>query len=125
VADSGNNRIQKFTADGVFIAQWGSSGIDAGQFGWPSGIAVDGEGNVYVTEVNGNRVQKFTSVGNFITQWGSAGEGEGEFSEPNGIAVDGNGYVYVLDSGNNRVQKFESYEAGRYIYLPLVIRNVP
>jgi sugar lactone lactonase YvrE len=110
VADSGNNRIQKFTADGVFVAQWGSPGTDAGQFSWPSGIAVDGEGSVYVTEVAGNRVQKLTSDGSFVTQWGSAGEGEGEFSEPNGIAVDGDGYVYVLESGNNRIQKFESYE---------------
>ena len=112
VVDSGNHRIQRFTAAGAFAAQWGSPGTGEGQFNWPHGITVDQQGDVYVTEVVGNRVQKFTSAGGFVTKWGSAGEGEGEFAGPTGIAVDGDGYVYVLDSGNNRIQKFESYEAG-------------
>lgn len=112
VADSGNHRIQKFTADGAYLAQWGSPGADAGQFNWPRGITVDQDGAVYVTEVGGNRVQKFTAAGSFITLWGSPGQGQGEFSGPGGVAVDGDGYVYVLDSGNHRIQKFEPYESG-------------
>ncbi len=106
VADSGNDRIQRFTSGGAFIAQWGSPGVDAGQFSWPSSIAVCGEGNVYVTEVEGHRVQKFTPEGDFIIQWGSGGKGAGELSGPSGVAVDSDGSLYVLDTGNYRIQKF-------------------
>ncbi len=137
VADSGNNRVQRFTAGGAYLAQWGSPGTDGGQFNRPRGITVDQDGDVYVTEMLGNRVQKFTAAGGFITGWGSPGTGEGQFSGPGGVAVDGDGYVYVLDSGNHRIQKFEPDEVGPTptvtptrtpdaalrVYLPLVLRQ--
>ena len=107
VADgSYNSRVQKFDADGTFLAKWGSSGSGDGEFSSPSGIAVDGAGNVYVTDRMNNRVQKFTSDGTFLTKWGSYGSSSGQFQYPSGIAVDGAGNVYVVDTGNNRVQKF-------------------
>jgi DNA-binding beta-propeller fold protein YncE len=108
VADSGNNRIQKFTSDGIFIAKWGSVGSGDGQFYDPSGIAVDGYGNVYVADSGNNRIQKFTSDGIFIAKWGSYGSGDGQLLFPFGIAVDGFGNVYVLDQDNVRIQKFTS-----------------
>ena len=46
-------------------------GSGDGQFHDPTGVAVDGAGNVYVTDANNNQVQKFTSNGTFVTQWGS------------------------------------------------------
>ena len=60
VADSGNNRIQKFTSTGTYVTQWGSSGSGNGQFNYPFGVAVDGSGNVYVADSNNNRVEKFS-----------------------------------------------------------------
>jgi DNA-binding beta-propeller fold protein YncE len=57
VADTGNHRIQKLTADGAFVAQWGGMGSEPGQFNAPSGIAVDGQGRVYVTDTGNGRVQ--------------------------------------------------------------------
>ena len=84
----------------------GSQGEDDGQFSWPTGIAVDGSGRVYVTDSRNDRVQVFGTDGQFLTQWGSQGSGDGQFSSPTGIAVDGSRMVYVVDSRNHRVQVF-------------------
>ncbi|MFJ7730808.1 SMP-30/gluconolactonase/LRE family protein [Lysinibacillus sp. NPDC097231] len=65
VADSENQRIQKFTSDGTFQKTWGSSGASDGQFQYPTGIAVDAAGNVYVADYYSHRIQKFTSDGTF------------------------------------------------------------
>ena len=104
VADTDNDRIQKFTSDGVLVTQWGTSGSGDGQFLGPHGVAVDGSGNVYVADYANRRVQKFTSAGVFVTKWG----GTFQFGNPYGVAVDGSGNVYVTDSSNHRVQKFTS-----------------
>ncbi|MFH1961832.1 MAG: right-handed parallel beta-helix repeat-containing protein [bacterium] len=106
VADSNNNRIQKFDSDGTFITKWGSSGSGDGQFSYPCGVAVDTSGNVFVADYSNNRIQKFTPDGKFITKWGSNGSGAGQFSYPRTIAVDTSGNVFVADCGNNRIQKF-------------------
>ncbi len=90
-----------------FITKWGSYGSGGGLFDKPSGVAVDGSGNVYVVDTYNHRVQKFTSDGTFLTKWGTLGSGDGQFNAPRGVAVDKWGYVYVADFGNNRVQKFK------------------
>jgi hypothetical protein len=59
VADTWNNRIQRFTADGVFVLEWGRHGHAASQFGHPLGIAVDGSGHAYVTDTENHRIQVF------------------------------------------------------------------
>jgi DNA-binding beta-propeller fold protein YncE len=79
-----------------------------GSFRFPTGIAIDKDGNVYVADSWNNRIQKFTSDGTFITKWGSTGSGDGEFRFPTGIAIDKDGNVYVADFSNNRIQKFTS-----------------
>jgi len=108
VADLGNHRIQKFTASGRFVTQWGAKGTNAGRFNKPAGIARDGEGNVYVVDTGNSRIQKFSADGLFIRQWGGPGNGEGQFSAPRGIAIDEEGNVYVVDTGNSRIQKFSA-----------------
>jgi DNA-binding beta-propeller fold protein YncE len=106
VADSDNNRIQKFDSSGNFLTQWGSPGSGNGQFSYPTGIAIDSSNNVYVSD-GYSRVQKFDSSGNYLTQWGSYGSGNGQFYSSRGIAVDSSNNVYVADAGNNRIQKFD------------------
>jgi sugar lactone lactonase YvrE len=62
VADSGNHRVQKFSADGVFLWKFGGPGLDYGQFGQatgPQGLAVDAAGRIYVSDPDNNRVQVF------------------------------------------------------------------
>jgi DNA-binding beta-propeller fold protein YncE len=113
VADTQNNRIQKFTSSGSPLKTWGSEGDANGHFDVPSGIAVDSSGNVYVADTYNDRIQKFTASGTFIKAWGEWGSENGEFYHPYGVAVDKNGYVYVADSGNDRIQK--STSSGTFI----------
>ncbi len=91
-----------------FVLKWGSHGRVDGQFLYPYDVAVDSEGNVYVSDFYNYRIQKFDSDGNFITKWGSNGTGDGQFRGPRNIAIDKHDNVYVADSYNNRIQKFDS-----------------
>lgn len=62
VADQGNGRIQEFTQNGTFMARFGASGSGPGQFIFsnPAGIAVNGKGEIWVTDTDNNRIQKWT-----------------------------------------------------------------
>jgi len=126
VVDMGNHRVQKFdTSTNVLpqlITKWGG-GIgpghasspqaqEAGQLRSPWGIALDGRGDVYITDTGNQRVQKFDREGNFLTQWGGFGGGDAQFNFPYGIAVDARGSVFVVDSGNTRVQQFLPSDEG-------------
>lgn len=91
-----------------YVAQWGSLGSGAGQFGDPSGVAVDSVGNVYVADFQLRHVQKFDAQGNYLMEWGSFGTGDGQFGYLEGIAIDSLDHVYVVDSGNSRIQKFDN-----------------
>ncbi len=128
VADTPNNRIQKFDSGGNFLGKFGSrcivftgggySGgcIDPdgpgplesgdGQFDVPVDVAFDGLGNIYVADYGNARIQKFDSGGNFLLKFGGPGSDDGQFDGPNGIAVDSAGHVYVADDSNDRIQKF-------------------
>lgn len=113
VADSDNNRIQKFTSTGGFITKWGTFGTGNGQFKNPTGVAVASDGSVYVVDANNIRVQKFTSTGAYVTQWSGSGTAAGHFQALAGVAVDLSGNVYTIEGATNRVQKFTS--AGSYL----------
>ena len=58
VTDYSNNRVQVFDRDGRFLAAWGEYGTDAGEFISALGVAVGGDGTVYVTDA-GKRLQAF------------------------------------------------------------------
>ncbi len=101
--------MQRFSAAGEFIAQFGDSGSEDGQLDRPQGLAVDPvSGDVYVADTDNNRVQRFTSEGVYVSQLGSpaGGSGDGEFFGPRRVAVDSSGRLYVLDDGNGRIQRF-------------------
>jgi sugar lactone lactonase YvrE len=108
ISDSGNNRIQKLTSAGAFLAKWDGHGSADGYFTNPRGIAVSPQNEVYVVDSGNNRIQKFTSDGTFLTKWGSSGSGEGQFLNPTDISIDSQGNIYISDSGNHRIQKFTS-----------------
>jgi hypothetical protein len=88
------------------VRQWGSSGAGNGLFYYPSGVAVQANGDVVVADSNNNRVQVFTPSGTYVGQWGTLGVGNGQFEYPYGIATDGSGNIFVVDSYNERIQKF-------------------
>src|SRR5690606_30064123 len=74
---------------------------------FPSDVAVDTNGNLYVVDAK-HRILKFSPHGAVITTFGSQGAQEGEFNNPNGIAIDASGYIYVADSDNHRIQQFST-----------------
>ena len=101
--------VRKYdVATGAELAHWGSFGSGPGQFNSPQGIAVDGAGNVYVTDTYNHRVEVFDSNGAFLTQWGGYGSADGQFYRPMGIGVGPDGRIYVGDTWNGRVQVFGS-----------------
>lgn len=92
----------------IFVMKWGTLGTDTSQFQWPNGVAIDGEGSVYVTDMANNRMQKFNSDGTFLIEWGTYGGDDGQFFYPNGVVIDSNDNAYVTDMYNRRIQKFNS-----------------
>jgi hypothetical protein len=111
VADSQNNRIQKFAGNGTYITDF-TPKDDNKEFSLRE-IAVDYYDNIFISDIKNDVIMKFASNGTFITEWGSFGDGNGEFNNPLGIAVDSEDNVYVADSQNNRIQKFT--DNGTYI----------
>jgi hypothetical protein len=51
-----------------YLMQWGTQGAGAGEFESPQGMAIDGNGFVYVVDTGNHRIQKFTTSGAFVTQ---------------------------------------------------------
>ncbi len=119
--DSGNNRVQVFNQDGLFLQAWGSSGTGAGQFNEPWGIAVD-ETNVFVTDTWNHRIQKFTLDGEYVASFGSSGspnpdsgdEGLGLFFGPRSIMNLEDSRLLVTDTGNHRLQVLD--KEGNFLF---------
>lgn len=72
----------------------------------PAGLAVDSEGNVYVSDYALDRMVKFGPDGSVLGQWGGTGNALGQFNAPFGVAIDANNTLFVVDQLNNRVQRF-------------------
>jgi len=87
-------------APGDFLFQWGRPQL----LSQPSGVAVDGDGNLYVAQ--NHKVQIFDSGGSLVKSWGAYGAGNGQFQYPASVALAGK-RLYVADLGNNRVQAFD------------------
>ena len=93
IADSGNDRIQKFDGNGKFLFQFGKSAgtrppYREGLFKGPFDVAVDKEGNVWVADTGCHRIQKFDSEGDFILAVGTEGWGQEKFYWPEAILAE-------------------------------------
>jgi DNA-binding beta-propeller fold protein YncE len=90
----------------------GTQGELAGQFNRPRGLAVAGDGSIYVADTDNHRIQHLSPEGEVLHSWGKFGDINtnaapgGTFNQPWGIAVGPEGSVYVADTWNHRVQKF-------------------
>lgn len=106
VPDTHYHRIMVYSPAGQLVRQWGSLGKDPGQFIFPTDIAFDEKGRVFVSEYGDNdRVQVFDGNGGFLYQFGTFGNGDGQFARPQSIVVD-QGFVYVTDASNHRLCVF-------------------
>jgi tripartite motif-containing protein 71 len=99
VADTGNERIARFTTAGDYL---GSFPTEAA----PRGIAVTGDGSrIYVAD-SANRITVYDPSGAELDQFGGTGSKLGKLNAPAQMAVDPAGNLWVADRGNNRVQEF-------------------
>jgi len=114
VVDTGSDVVDVFDADSYkLLRKIGTPGkkhllTDPGNFSLPTNVAVDKEGNVYVTDTLNNRVEIFDADGQFVRTFGKNGDGPGQFARPKGIAIDGDGHVWVVDAMQQRVQVFDT-----------------
>jgi DNA-binding beta-propeller fold protein YncE len=112
VADIELDQVLVYDADTLkLLRKIGATGhkhelTSPGDFSKPAGVAVDGEGNLYVADTMNNRVEIFDADGQFISTFGKAGDGPGYFARPKGIAVDSDGHIWVADGVQDRVQVF-------------------
>src|SRR5436309_12950936 len=127
-----DNRIRKVAADGIIttVAGGGSPGYsgdggpainaqlgNAREGALTFGVAVDGEGNLFIADTSNNRVRKVSSSGIITTVAGNGSPGysgdggpaiNAQLSGPNSVAVDSAGNLLILDFYNNRIRKVSS-----------------
>jgi streptogramin lyase len=114
VADTDLDQVLVYDVDKLkLIRKIGTTGkhhtlTEAGNFSRPIGVAVDKDGNLFVTDTLNNRVEEFDAEGNFIREFGKAGDGPGFFARAKGIAVDSDGHVWVADAVQHRIQVFSA-----------------
>ena len=108
VADSGNHRIQKFTAEGEFVAMVGTKGDGPLQFDLPTNIRIHPQtGNMYVCDQYNHRIQIMKEDFSYVGSFGKEGYEDGDFLYPTDLAFDSVGNVFVSDTRNNRIQIFD------------------
>jgi sugar lactone lactonase YvrE len=116
--------IRKITPGGIVTTLAGMAGFEgsadgtgaSARFSNPSGIAIDGAGNLYVGDTNNSTIRKITPVGVVTTLAGTAGGWDSvddigaaaSFRNPGGVAVDVAGNVYVADTYNATIRKITS-----------------
>jgi uncharacterized protein (TIGR03437 family) len=125
VADNGSCRIVKFNSAGALtVVAGGSCGYSgdngpatSAQLLFPSGVAVDTAGNIYIADTDNSRVRKVSASGTITTVAGtgvngSSGDGgpaiSAQVNGPTGVAVDSLGNLYIADYGNAKVRKVDS-----------------
>jgi len=106
VADTWNQRVQKFDAAFNFLAAWPVLGWEGESVTNKPYLALDSAQKVYVTGPDYHWCVQFEPAGGVRTVWGQFGSDLASFNMPAGIALGADDSVYVLDSANHRVLKF-------------------
>ena len=119
IADQYNNRIRRVDSTGTLTTIAGTGerrfGGDGGpaiqaQLGDPTGVAVDGAGNLYIADQYNNRIRRVDSTGTITTIAGTGERGfsgpatQAQLDDPTGVAVDGAGNLYIADASNHRIR---------------------
>ncbi len=122
IADTGNNRIRRVSAEGVIstVAGSGPAGFagDGGpalsaRLDHPRGVALDGAGNLFIADTGNSRIRIVSPAGTISTIAGSnlrgyAGDGgiatAGSFNLPSRLAIDSIGRAVIADTANNAVR---------------------
>lgn len=115
IADGANHRVLKCNLTpvcSVFAGVTGVSGTDDAHLLWPSDVAVDTAGHVYVSEYDNHRVQEFTSGGVWVKRFGVTKvpyvPDTSRFNAPMGIAVAADGSIYFTEGWGYRLVKLNA-----------------
>src|SRR5271166_4059406 len=112
VVDTQQDQVLVYDADSLkLLRKIGTGGrkhtlTTPGDFALPTDVAVDKDGNIYVTDTLNWRVEIFDGDGKFISQFGKHCDAIGCFKRPKGIAVDSDGHIWVVDTGMGLVQAY-------------------
>ncbi|RKP54029.1 hypothetical protein D7Z26_11610 [Cohnella endophytica] len=132
IADSANNCVRKVDTSGTITtvagngdpASWGwGDGVSdgglatAGELYYPSGVAIDGDGNLYIADAGNNRIRKVDKATGYIStvagkgSTGYSGDGglatAAQLNVPRGIAIDNIGNLFIADRGNHSIRKVD------------------
>jgi ABC-type Fe3+ transport system permease subunit len=113
VPDTHYSRLLVYAPSGELLKTIGKPGTAPGELGWPTDIAFDAKGRVFVSEYSqSDRIQVFTQEGQFLFGFGEFGSGDAQFSRPQSMVVDGD-RLFVVDSCNGRIQEWTT--DGRFV----------
>jgi sugar lactone lactonase YvrE len=107
VADTYNNRIEIFDADGQFISTFGKAGDGPGYFARPKGVAIDGDNHIWVADGQQDRVSVFNKEGQLLISLGGHGLLPGQFQGLVGITIDKRNRVFTTEIFPGRAQQFQ------------------
>lgn len=108
IPDTHYHRVMVYTPQGQLVRKWGKFGKAPGEFIFPTDVAFDDKGHIFVSEFGDNdRIQVFDAVGNYLYHFGRFGNGDGEFSRPQSMVID-KGLLYVTDACNHRLCVFKT-----------------
>ena len=105
------NKISFISRDGERIRSIDTTSVRSGIRRYklnPRGVAVDDNGNIYVTDEESHRLSKFNSDGKLVKKVGGKGGRTGQFGWPNGIALSNDNKLFVCDIFNHRIQVFDT-----------------
>ena len=107
VADTHYYRVLIFDREGKLLDRFGEEGTGPGQFQWPTDVAVDREGFIYVSEYNGNdRITKWSPDLEYLAAFGDDEIDGRRLSRPAGIDIDAGQTLWVADACNHRIVRF-------------------
>jgi len=98
--------LPTFSKYGLYpVEVFGERGIKAGQFNYPTGIAVDSAGILFIADSYNHRIQRVTPNSG-VSVIGERGSAHRQFLTPYAIATDSRRSFYIVEQGNNRIQKY-------------------
>jgi uncharacterized protein (TIGR03663 family) len=112
VADTNNNRVEKYDAQGNFVAVAGGFGSDL-QLNQPWSMTVAPDGTVFVADTWNHKLVKLDKDLKKVKEWGAGGQTDAggdpmKLFGPRDIALSPDGHVLIVDTGNNRVIEYDS-----------------
>lgn len=108
VVDTHNSRVIRYSLDGKILLQFGTYGGNPGQMEFPTDIALDTSGTMYIADYGlKSRIGVYGRDGRFIRQFGEFGEKEGQLVRPEGLLFIPPNRLLVADTCNDRLQLFD------------------